>query len=157
MAGYRLAPVAARARRYPRHRRRVVVRSRGADQTISVGTALETDAAQALLYVPKTVAVGTAYETDSAVAIAATGQNAGQAGLVWFWQAGAPASSVAVGTAYETDSAPSVTFTGAQAFALGVARETDTAFAVASSPADVIVITERRHRAYRYRRRGGEW
>ena len=154
MAGYRLAPVAARRRRNPWQRRRLVS-PRGAAQTVSVGTATETDTGVALLYVPQNLSLGVAQETDSAVAVTATGQNAGQAGLVWFWQAAAPATSVAVGTAYETDAAVAVTFTGAQVFAVGTARETDRAFAFTSSPDTTVV--ERRRRAYRYRRRGGEW
>lgn len=155
MAGYRLAPKAARLRRNPWQRRRVFL-SRAGSQTVSVGTALETDVGVALLYVPQSIAVGTAMETDTAGGVPATGTNAGQGGLVWLWQVGIPVQVVAVGTARETDAGVAVTvFSSLQVITVGTAREADRAFALSGSPGSVVV--ERRRRAYRYRRRGGEW
>ena len=156
MAGYRLAPKAARLRRSPWQRRRLTFPAPPAGQSVSVGTAFETDTAVALLYVPQSIAVGTAMEADVAGSVPATGTNAGQGGLVWLWQVGIPVQVVAVGTARETDVGVAVTvFSSLQVITVGTAREADRAFALSGSPGSVVV--ERRHRAYRYRRRGGEW
>ena len=71
MAGFRLAPVAARRRRNPWQRRR---RALGASitQTISVGTAGETDTARPIASpFTQSVGVGTALEVDVAPAVGA--------------------------------------------------------------------------------------
>ena len=123
MAGYRLAPKAARARRNPWQRRR---RALGASttQTISVGVATETDTAIGLAYT-QTITVGVATEVDSASAAAVSG-NGAQGGLAWLFVAAA-SQTITVGTATETDSARPVGLTADQTITVGVATEVDEA------------------------------
>lgn len=123
MAGYRLAPKAARARRNPWQRRRRVLAA-SSTQTISVGVATETDTAVALVY-DQTIAIGVATETDSASTAAVTGAGA-QGGLAWLFVAAA-GQTITVGTATETDSAPSIGVIGPQTITVGTATEVDEA------------------------------
>lgn len=123
MAGFRLAPKAARARRNPWQRRRRVLAA-SSTQTISVGVATETDSAVALVY-DQTIAIGVATETDTASTAAASGQGA-QGGLAWLFVAAA-GQTITVGTATETDTAPSIGIIGPQTITVGTATEVDEA------------------------------
>lgn len=123
MAGYRLAPRAARARRNPWQRRRRVFGA-NLNQTISVGVATETDVAVALVY-DQTIAVGVATETDSASAASQATAGA-QGGLVLLFAA-ASSQTVTVGAATETDTALPVGLVADQTITVGAATETDEA------------------------------
>ena len=103
MAGFRLAPKAARARRNPWQRRRL---SLGASttQTVSVGVATETD-------------------TASSVSQATAGA---QGGLVLLF-APAATQTITVGTATETDSARPIGIVADQTIVVGTATEIDEA------------------------------
>lgn len=129
MAGFRLAPVAARRRRNPWQRRRRTLPANIA-QTIAVGTATEADAAAVVgSLFNQSVAVGTAGESDSALAITAAGTGTtAQGGLVWlFTRPGGLAQTLPIGTATETDTARSVAPPAAQTVTVGTAYEVDSA------------------------------
>lgn len=123
MAGFRLAPKAARARRNPWQRRRLPLGA-SSTQTISVGVATETDSAVALVY-DQTISIGVATETDSASTAAVSG-NGAQGGLAWLFVA-VGGQTITVGTATETDSAPSIGLVADQTITVGTATEVDEA------------------------------
>lgn len=144
MAGYRLYPKAARARRYPRPRRRVAWTA-PIHQTVAVSTAEETDTAgTAGAVFDQTIAVGTATETNTAqgVTVETVSGTRAQGGLAWLFRSGsAPVSqTVTVGTATETDTAFVVTIPPDQTIAVGTATETDTAVAVSIAVAQTISV-----------------
>lgn len=122
-------------------------------QTVTVGTATETDSA-AVVLVAGVVAIGTATETNTAPSIAAVydqtisvgtaaeadsarpllgsiaGSGGAQGGLAFlFSRAAAPAQTIALGTATETDTARPITSAAAQTISVGTAVETDSAAA----------------------------
>lgn len=134
MAGYRLAPKAARARRNPWQRRRRALTASTA-QTLSVGTATEVDSAPVVVPLfNQSVAVGTAGESDSALVITAAGTGTtAQGGLAFlFSRAGGLTQTIPVGTATETDTALSAGPAATQTISVGTAGETDTARPIAS-------------------------
>ncbi len=114
-------------------------------QTISVGTATETDTAEAIVGVfDQTISVGTASETDTggvATVVTVSGTRA-QGGLAWLFRSGsAPTSqTITVGTATETDTAFAVTIPPDQTISVGTATETDTAVAVSIAVAQTISV-----------------
>ena len=140
MAGYRLAPKAARLRRRPWQRRRVLLGGLPAPQTIAVGVAEETDSALAITaLVPgaQVIPLGVAQETDSALALTVIAQNAGEpeGGLAFLFPTGplvSTSQTVVMGIAEEADSALPIAAVVpfAQAVALGIAEETDTALRI---------------------------
>lgn len=134
MAGFRLAPVAARRRRRPWQRRRLA-RTASTDQTLAVGTAIEVDSAPVVAPLfNQTVTVGTATEVDSAPVVTAAGTGTtAQGGLAFLWSRPASLDQiVTVGTATETDTALSAGPAATQTIPVGTAGETDTARPIAS-------------------------
>lgn len=129
MAGYRLAPVAARARRRPRVRARGFLPSAyHAPQSVAIGVATETDEALAIGGSDQILAVGVATEVDEAPAIVVTtGAGRAQGGLAFLFTGAADTQVISVGTAVETDSAVAVAALWDQALAVGTATETDLA------------------------------
>lgn len=142
MAGFRLAPKAARARRNPWQRRRVVL-SYAQAQSISVGVATEVDEAVTLSGIfGQDIAVGVATETDTAVQIqVGSASNTGaQGGLVYLFTANPSLlQTIAVGPAVETDVAMPVGTTNAQSVAVSPATEVDTAGVARVTVASTIV------------------
>ncbi len=105
----------------------------GGPQSVSVGTAEETDTAGAVGGIfGQTIAVGTATETDTAGAVTqggVTGTRA-QGGLALLFRSAPPSQMIAVGTATETDTAGAVSMPANQTITVGTAVETDTALPV---------------------------
>lgn len=129
MAGYRLSPVAARARRRPVRRLRWVP-SRNLAQTIAVGTATETSVAQPVgTITDQIVAVGTATETGQAQGIikSTAGRRAAQGGLAILFSQASLNQTIRVNPATETDQARAIAYPTSQVVAVGTAYEADTA------------------------------
>lgn len=113
------------------HRRRLPSLAYDAAQTVSVGTATETNTAPAIAaQIPQTITVGTAVETDTADTITAAGVGTvAQGGLAFLFSQGGGSlnQTVVVGTATETDTARPIAAPTAQTITVGTAVETDTA------------------------------
>lgn len=104
-------------------------------QTISVGTASETDTAGiASVVAAQTISVGTAQETNTAgvATVRTVSGTRAQGGMVLLFRprTSAPSQTVTVGTASETDSALPITIPADQTVTVGTAVETDSAPAV---------------------------
>lgn len=116
---------------WAQHRRRSLALTYDASQTVSVGTAVETDTAPAVAaQYPQTISVGTAVETDTGESITAAGTGTrAQGGLAFLFSQGAGSlnQTVTVGTATETNTARPITVPAAQTIAVGTAVETNTA------------------------------